>query len=134
MLGTQTWSQDVDKSAADPVDGENLAYVLHFYAGTHGASLRQKASAAMTAGAALMVTEWGTTEANGDGRLAFDETRTWLQFMDENDLSWCNWSVADKDELSAALKPGASGAGGWPDEMISSSGLFVREVIRAKNP
>jgi endoglucanase len=134
VLGTQTWSQDVDKAAADQVEGVNLAYGLHFYAGTHGASLREKATEALTAGVALMVTEWGTTEANGDGRLAFDETRTWLQFMDDNDLSWCNWSVADKDELSAALKPGASAAGGWPDEMLTSSGLFVRELLRTKNP
>ncbi len=134
ILGTQTWSQDVDKAAAEPVDFDNIAYALHFYAGTHGASLRAKAEAALSKGVALMVTEWGTSEANGDGHLAVEETRVWLNFMDANELSWCNWSVADKDEISAALLPGAPGIGSWPDRMISASGLLVREELREKNP
>lgn len=35
VLGTKTWSQDVDEAAEDPVQGENLAYTIHFYANTH---------------------------------------------------------------------------------------------------
>lgn len=35
VLGTRTWSQDVDEAAQDPVQGENLAYTIHFYANTH---------------------------------------------------------------------------------------------------
>merc|ERR1711972_1229682 len=35
VLGTRTWSQDVDLAAYDPVYGTNLAYTLHFYAATH---------------------------------------------------------------------------------------------------
>jgi endoglucanase len=134
LLGTQTWSQDVDKAAADPVIGANLAYTLHFYAGTHGAFLRDKAKAALASGAALVVTEWGTSESDGDGHLAISETGVWLEFMDAHDLSWCNWSVADKEEISAALMPGAAASGGWPDEMISESGHIVRQALRRRNP
>ena len=35
VLGTRTWSQDVDEAAQDPVQGENLAYTIHFYANIH---------------------------------------------------------------------------------------------------
>ncbi|MES2460810.1 MAG: hypothetical protein V4671_09505, partial [Armatimonadota bacterium] len=63
-----------------------------------------------------------------------DEMRKWWQFLDANSISWCNWSVADKDEASAALKPGANERGGWPDSAISASGKFVREELRKKNP
>ena len=35
VLGTKTWSQDVDEAAQNPVQGENLAYTIHFYANTH---------------------------------------------------------------------------------------------------
>ena len=34
VVGTPTWSQDVDQAAADPIKGENLMYALHFYAAT----------------------------------------------------------------------------------------------------
>lgn len=112
IAGTQTWSQDVDKAAADPLPFANVAYTLHFYAGTHRQELRDKASAALAKGAALFVTEWGTSEANGNGILDREETQRWWGFMEQNKLSYLNWSVADKAETSAALRPGASGKGG----------------------
>ena len=75
VCGTQTWSQDVDKAAADPLKAGNVAYALHFYAGTHGRRLRDKAASALKQGAALFVTEWGTSEASGGGKLDEEETR-----------------------------------------------------------
>jgi endoglucanase len=134
VLGTQTWSQDVDKAAADPVRGENLAYTLHFYAGTHRGRLREKAETALRSGVALFVTEWGTGSADGNGKLDEAETRLWWEFMERHQLSWCNWSVADKAETTAALKPGAPANGNWSAEQRSPSGELVRAELRAKNP
>jgi endoglucanase len=133
VCGTQTWSQDVDKASLDPLKGENIAYTLHFYSATHKQSLRDKAAKAMENGIALMVTEWGTSEASGGGKLDTEETQKWFDFMDKNYLSWCNWSVADLTETSAALRPPASGTGGWLPEQISPSGMIVRNELHAKN-
>ena len=134
ICGTQTWSQDVDKASRDPLKFDNIAYTLHFYAATHKESLRTKARTALANGVALMVTEWGTSESSGNGRLDEEETRNWWALMDENQLSWCNWSLIDKNETSAALIPKASATGGWSTNDISRSGLLVREELRAKNP
>ena len=134
VCGTQTWSQDVDKAARDPLTFGNVAYSLHFYAATHKQSLRDKAAAALNRGVALMVTEWGTSEASGGGKLDYAETQKWLEFMDRHKLSWCNWSVADKRETSAALQPRASGKGGWPAKSLSRSGTLLRKEIRARRP
>lgn len=133
VCGTPMWSQSVDQAAADPIDGKNIAYTLHFYAASHKQWLRDRAKAAMDRGIALMVTEWGTSEANGDGKLDDVETQKWLAFMDENGLSWCNWSVIGKKETSAALTSNAPANGGWPDEILSPSGKLVREAIRQGN-
>ena len=40
LVGSPTWSQDIDKAAADPLDFDNIMYTLHFYADTHRESLR----------------------------------------------------------------------------------------------
>ncbi|WP_437962158.1 cellulase family glycosylhydrolase [Sorangium sp. So ce119] len=41
--GTPTWSQDVDLAANDPITRHtNVAYTLHFYAGTHEQRLRER--------------------------------------------------------------------------------------------
>jgi endoglucanase len=132
VCGTQTWSQDVHKAAGDPLDFENVAYTLHFYASSHKQWLRDRAAKALAAGLPIFVTEWGTSEATGDGELNEQETRAWLDFMAEHKLSWCNWSVADKKEASAALNPGAPASGAWTQDMLSPSGKLVRAALRGE--
>lgn len=133
VVGTPSWSAEVDKPAADPVAGTNIAYTLHFYAASHGQWLRDRAAAAMNAGIALFATEWGTCEYTGDGALSYDGTRDWLAFMDEKGISWANWAVSDKGETCAALVGGASARGGWNSEFLTASGAFLRTEIRARN-
>ncbi len=133
VCGTRSWSQQVEEASKDPLKFDNIAYTLHYYAATHKQWLRDEAARAMQNGIALMVTEWGTSEASGNGKLDEEETRLWWKFLDNNAISWCNWSVADKEETAAALKPGANGTGGWADDLISPSGLLVREELRRKN-
>lgn len=133
LLGTPFWSQNVDEAAADPVQGDNLAYVLHFYAGSHGQALRDKADAARALGVALFVSEWGTSMANGNDGVFVDEAQAWIDYMRTHDMGWCNWSLFDKDESSAALMPGASERGGWDASDVSPSGRFVRDTLRKKD-
>lgn len=134
VVGTRNWSQEVEEAANNPIAGTNLAYSLHFYAATHKQWLRDRAARALSKGVALMVTEFGTTEASGDGFIDVNETRAWWKFLDDNHISWANWSLADKVEASAALKPNAKTTGSWTDAEITTSGLLVRTELRAKNP
>lgn len=133
IVGSPNWSQDVDIAALDPITDTNVAYSLHFYTGTHRQSLRDKAITAMDKGLPLFVNEWGLSEANGDGNIDYKETQIWMDFLDQYQLSWCTWSISDKEETSAALKPGAAAEGNWQNLDLSESGLFIREAIRERN-
>ncbi|MEX0602421.1 MAG: glycoside hydrolase family 5 protein [Bacteroidota bacterium] len=133
LVGSPTWSQDVDVAAANPIDDANVAYTLHFYTGTHRQALRTKAITAIGRGAPLFVSEFGISEATGDGIIDYGETGRWFGFVDSLGLSTCNWSVMDKVETSAALKPGASAAGGWSAADLTESGAYIRSRIRALN-
>ncbi len=77
-----------------------MAYALHFYAGTHFQSLRDKANYAMSQGIALFATEWGSCNADGNGSINYGSTNEWLAWMDQNQISWCNWAINDKAETS----------------------------------
>ncbi len=134
ICGTRTWSQEVDEAAANPVSGTNIAYTLHFYANTHKQFLRDKAQSALNRGQALFVTEYGTTDASGNGAVNAAETATWWSFLDQNKISHANWSVADLGESSAALVSGASANGGWSLNQIKQSGQLVRSECIAKAP
>ncbi|MEC2181342.1 cellulase family glycosylhydrolase [Bacillus spizizenii] len=129
IAGTGTWSQDVNDAADDQLKDANVMYALHFYAGTHGQFLRDKANYALSKGAPIFVTEWGTSDASGNGGVFLDQSREWLNYLNSKNISWVNWNLSDKQESSSALKPGASKTGGWPLSGLSASGAFVRENI-----
>jgi len=130
IVGSPNWSQDVDVAANNPLLYNNIAYTLHFYAASHKQMYRNKATAALNKNVALFVSEFGTTESSGTGIIDSAETNIWMKFMDDNKLSWCNWSIADLTETSAALKPGAAANGGWLDSDISISGLLIRRKLK----
>lgn len=130
IVGTPQWSQKVDEASRDPITGyKNIAYTLHFYAGSHGQYLRDWASTAMSNGIALFVTEWGSVDASGDGGVNAAETNLWVNFMKANGISNANWALNDKAEGASSLTPGASGNGGWSSDQLTASGALAKNII-----
>jgi len=133
ICGTRTWSQRVDEVIGNTIADANIAYTLHFYASSHKESLRDIAKKAIDADIAIFVTEYGVTEASGNGSIDVAEANRWWNFLDMHKISWCNWSIADKNEASAALTPNASGIGGWSSNQLTQSGKMVRTEMKEKN-
>jgi aryl-phospho-beta-D-glucosidase BglC (GH1 family) len=130
VVGTPTWSQDVDLAANDPITGQtNIMYTLHFYAATHSQSLRDKGNTAISKGLALFVTEWGTCDASGTGALNLTEAQTWLDWMKTNGISWCNWSLCNKAEAASVLTNSAGITGPWTDAQLTQTGAWVKARI-----
>lgn len=131
VLGTPTWSQDVDVAASSPVSGTNLMYTLHFYSCTHGASLRAKGDAAIRAGLALFVTEWGASNADGglDGVICQSEAQAWVNWMRTNGISWTAWKLDVGTDTTNLLSPGAPVTGGW-NNYLRGHGPFVVASMR----
>ncbi|MBF0441431.1 MAG: glycoside hydrolase family 5 protein [Oligoflexales bacterium] len=132
IVGTSTWSQDVHNAADDPLKFSNIMYACHFYAGTHGSWLRDRVDYARNKKIAIFISEWGTTDASGNGNINYGESRSWIGFMKSRKISWANWSLSNKNETSAVLKPGAKTTGGWSDSELSDSGRFVKSQIKAE--
>ena len=130
VAGSPSWSQDVDAAAADPLPFANLAYTLHYYAATHGQELRDKADVARGKGLALLITEFGTVEATGNGPLDYAESEAWWDWAEAHDVGWMAWSIGDRDETSAALRPGTPPAG-WSEDDLTESGRLLRRKLRA---
>ena len=130
IVGTPQWSQKVDEASRDPITGyKNVAYTLHFYAGSHGQYLRDWATTAMQNGVALFVTEWGSVDASGDGAVNAGETWAWVDFMKKNGISNANWALNDKSEGASALVPGASATGGWAANQLTASGTLAKDIV-----
>ena len=132
LIGTGTWSQDIHLAAESPIEGENLLYTFHFYAGTHGEDLRRRLRNAVSGGLPVFVTEWGTSRADGSGGVYLEEAGRWLDLMEELGISWANWSLCDKAETSAALQPGTAPDAEWRETDLTASGRFVFSRLRGQ--
>lgn len=131
IVGTQTWSQDVDKAADNPITGQkNILYALHFYAATHKEYLREKAEYAMNKGLPIIISEWGSVTYSGDGEMDIDSVGEWMFFAKKHGLSHLNWAVSDKNETASILRPGASSNGRWTVNDLTPSGRLARDLIR----
>ena len=131
VVGTPKWSQDVDIASKDPIVGySNIAYTLHFYAASHKQWLMDKAQKAMDNGIAIFVTEWGTVKANGDGKPDEESVDKWMKFMEENNISHCNWAINDKLEGASIIYIGSSHKGGWKDSELTESGKIAKKYIK----
>ncbi|MES2828857.1 MAG: glycoside hydrolase family 5 protein [Bacteroidota bacterium] len=133
VAGSPSWDQDVDVAAKDPITGfSNIAYSFHFYASdpNHQEKLMSKADEAIRLGLPLFVTEWGVGESNGDGVFNKKTNTKWLNWMEQNKLSWTNWNLTDKKETTALVLPGASANGGWSENNLSPAGQYIRKVLK----
>ena len=130
IVGTPTWSQEVDKVAANPVSNpHNVLYAVHFYAATHKEWLRNTVAQALKAGTPVFVSEFSICDASGNGGIDYTEAEAWKNFMNNNNLSYAGWSLCNKNETSALIKAGNSKLFGWGTNDLSNTGIWLRKTI-----
>jgi len=138
VVGTPKWSSDVEAAAASPITGEtNIMYTFHFYASEewHYNNYMTAANNAINAGLPLFVTEWGNSGASGDGSLNTSYMDAFMNWIQQKQLSWANWSISNKSESSAALQSWASANGGWSASDLTQSGTYTRaKMIEYNDP
>lgn len=142
IVGNPFWSQRPDLAADDPIDDSNVMYSVHFYSGTNPISTvdtnRDNAMSnvryALHHGVAVFATEWGTSLATGTSGPFLEKADAWLDFLNANNISWCNFSLSNKDEVASALTSSTNldpGAGQvWSENELTKSGEYVRARIK----
>ncbi len=136
LVGTPSWSQ---LTSYGGVTATNVAYVFHFYAGTHTVgTFGSRITAAKNAGYAVFVSEWGTTVADGKGSANESNTNDWFTFMEANHLSNCNWSLRqetnpiDNTTEGSAIFSGSAfltNAEDLSNATYTSSGTLVKNYL-----
>lgn len=131
LVGTPTWSQEIDKSAASPLTFDNIMYTLHFYAGTHKDDLRNRLETCAQNNLPVFVSEFGMCDASGNGANDFDSTTKWLDLLNKYQISFCCWNLANKDESSSVFKAASTALSDWTDEDFNESGRWIRDYFRS---
>ncbi len=131
LVGTPTWSQDVDLVAENPVaDTKNVMYVLHFYAATHKDEIRNKAVKAIGDGTPIFISEFSICDASGNGEIDYDSAAKWVELIEKHGLSFIGWNLSNKNESSAVLLPDCKKLSDWKEEDLNETGIWLRNTLR----
>lgn len=132
IVGTPTWSQDVDVAAADPItDQTNLMYAVHFYAATHKDDLRNKVQSALDSGLPIFVSEFGLCDASGNGSIDYDQSDAWFDLINDKNLSYAAWNISNKAETSSLFDSSCTKTSGFTDDDLSDSGRYIKKKIES---
>ena len=130
IVGTPTWSQDVDIASDDPITGEtNIAYTVHFYAATHKDNIRNKVKQAHDKGLCVFISEFSICDASGNGGIDYDSAEDWFDMIDEYNLSYAGWNLSNKAETSSIISSDCKKTSGWSDDDLSETGIWLKEKI-----
>ena len=134
VVGTNTWSQDVDEVATNggKIDDPNVMYTIHFYSGSHGESLREKVRTALKAGTPVFCTEFGVCDASGNGGFDLEEADRWIDFFEENGISYCCWSLSKKNESASMISPECNKVNGFTNEDLGGTGAWLINTYRSR--
>ncbi len=107
LVGSPEWSSHPEQCAEAGIQDSknNFGCTLHFYADSHSASgdYSSRANQAMSKNVPVFATEWGTVNANGNGGANQSASQAWINWMNQNKISWANWSASAVNEGSAAF-------------------------------
>lgn len=130
IVGTPNWSQDVDIVSEDPITGyDNIMYAVHFYAATHKDDLRNKVKTAISNRLPVFVSEFSLCDASGNGGIDYDSSDVWFDLINDNNLSYASWSLCNKNETSALIKPDSTATSTITIDDLSDTGKYVRDKI-----
>lgn len=131
LVGSPTWSQDIDKAQASPLEFDNIMYTLHFYAATHKDDLRSRLEGCVNQGLPVFVSEFGMCDASGNGGNDFEQTEEWLTLIEKYNISFLCWNLANKAESSSVFLPSSTAISDWAEEDLNESGKWIREYFRS---
>ncbi len=129
-MGTPNWSQKVDQAAKNPITtSKNIMYALHFYAATHKESLRNTMVSAIQAGLPVFVSEYGISDASGNGAIDKKQANQWVKTMNQYGVSYVAWNLSNKNEASSIFKSSSNKTSGFTKSDLSESGKWLYSML-----
>ena len=132
IVGTPTWSQDIDQAAASPLEFKNVMYTLHFYAATHTDWLRSRMETCINNGLPVFISEFGMCDASGNGAIDEYQSNEWKKLIDKYNISYMCWNLANKNESSSILKESCQKLTNWSDSDLNQQGRLIREWFKSE--
>jgi len=150
LIGSPSWSsqpkEQSSKWGESSSRDKNVAFTFHFYSVTHGfnkgSGYAKNAIDARDAGYAIFGSEWGGTNADGQGSFVGSSADGWTDWMDTDKISNCMWSASDapkdnnynatEEQASAMFKRGTTPFN-LAESRLSASGQYFKTYMSKNN-
>ncbi len=135
IVGAPDHNHDLMSAARKPLSQyDNIMYSCHFYAATHEQELRDELAHAIEEGLPVFISECGLSEADGAGKVDFDSTVQWFDYLNEHKISYAIWSLSNKAESSALISSNSRSTEHLDDGDLSPVGTWVRSLLQGQEP
>jgi endoglucanase len=130
IVGTPNHCTDFSSVAKRPLEYRNILYSYHFYINDDNGWEFSNLDWAIDTGLPLFVSEWGIEYDDEKEINYFNQANEMLSMLDNKMISWVFWSLSNKDEPYAILKPTAEAFSGWEEEDLTEPGKYIFSKLR----
>ena len=130
LVGMPGFCTTLDEAVENPLPFENIMYTYHYY--SHISDCRYAKSQinnAISNGIPVFVSEWGFDFSSDTLEKDAVAMQEFMDFLDNNNISWVNWSLSSKEEAYSFINPGVEALWGWEKEQLSPSGQYVAGLL-----
>ncbi|WP_026522039.1 cellulase family glycosylhydrolase [Butyrivibrio sp. VCB2001] len=117
-----------------PLPYDNVVYTHHMYvASSFSSTALREIEEFLNNGLPVFISEWGTTESNGQDGFDEERSKSWLTFLDSHGISWVNFNLSDVYWNNINYNSSVVKMGQWNpalnDEILSESGYFMKHYF-----
>ena len=131
IVGTPDFCTDIEEAAENPLMYENVLYSMHTYLDLSDDDddfdFIDRYAKKFNLGIPVIVSEWGMK--NTDGKIYTEQVEYFVDVMEENNISWCSWSLSNKNEPYSLVKHTSNKLSGWTEDDLTVSGKIIKEAL-----
>lgn len=145
LVGSPSYSTAIYEAMEHPLPFENLMYSYHKYVDVSQNEPPEMywLEKAVEEKFPVFVTEWGIAykeESYLNSQQSYDDTMElqmepayiFLNFLEDNNISWCGWALSNSDEIHAAIRKDCSKLSGWSKDDLTQGGKLMFSYFKDK--
>lgn len=126
IVGTPKYCTNLQGAVQNPLSFENVLYSFHYYTELGQENYVNTLSGAINR-IPLFVSEWGISDHPEGLTLASG----FVDYLNQNNISWVNWSLSNKEENYSLLRPDCKHFSNWTEECLTKTGKFIFERLKS---
>lgn len=134
IVGTPDYDRDLISPYKKQLHYDNVMYSFHFYTASHYDEMYETLEGAVKNKLPVFISESGISEADGNGRIDYENAEKWYSYLHDHNISYVIWNLSNKQESSSFIKATSPETEKLTDDDLTDEGKWVRSLLQGENP